>query len=524
MDMLPDFRVRQRDYLLEIIRALTQPLDLETVLARILEAATDMLGGQAALLALRDDAAAGHFRVRTHYRVSPEFVRHFDSILRDVPDRGDPARFVINEIERRLVAIGQRFDLSGTVGLPLQLGDDLVGMLLVFRAIAAPFGANERRILEAFTDQAAIAVNNARLFEQTVTERRRLDAVLEGSADGIAILDPGHTVLRWNRALARLTGVTAAEAVGARYDELIRWARREPGLDLTEAEAGGWPFAKGSSSASPLYVEGDLRRVDGGAVAVGITYAPILDRENRLVNLVANVRDITRFREAEQLKSTFISIISHELKTPVSLIKGYAGTLRREDARWDSRTVQDSLTVIEEEADRLAALIENLLEASRLQAGAANLSLADVALDKMAEQLAKKFRTQSDKHTFVVEFPSRFPIVRGDDERLRQVLTNLLSNAIKYSPDGGTIRIGGRVESDRVVVTVRDEGQGLPPDELEKVFDRFYRADTPATRRAPGAGLGLFLSKAIVEAHGGQIWASSESGRGAMFSFSLPKE
>lgn len=519
--MLPDFRVRQRDYLIEIIRALTQRLDLESVLARILEAATEMLAGHAGLVALRDDA--GTFRVAIQYHVTPEFVRHFDSILRDVPGRGDPARFAISEIERRLVEVGQKFDLSGTVGLPLQAGEELVGLLLVFRTFSTSIGNNDRQLMQAFADQAAVAVANARLYEQTANERRRLDAILEGSADGIAILEPGHKVLRWNRALARMTYIPAPNAVGQRYDDLIHWVRREPGLDLNDAEAGGWPFTKGGSSASSLYVEGDLQREDGSSVAVGITYAPIVDRENRLVNIVANFRDITKFREAEQLKSTFISVISHELKTPVSLIKGYAGTLRRDDAKWDAATVQDSLAVIEEEADRLTDLIENLLDASRLQAGAMKLSQGDVALDEMAAQLCKEYRTQSDKHTFEMGFASPFPLVRGDEERLRQVLTNLLSNAIKYSPEGGVIRITGRTEPERVVISVSDEGKGLPPEELTKVFDRFYRADTTATRRAKGAGLGLYLAKAVVEAHGGEIWAHSEPGQGATFSFSVPR-
>lgn len=519
--MLPDFRVRQRDYLLEIIRALSEQLNLETVLTRVLEAAADMLGGQAGLIALRDESLGNTLRVRTQYRVTPEFVRHFDAILRDAstPGRSDPAQYVISEIERRLFAKEQRFNLAGTVGLPLQLGDELLGIMLVFRPIATPFGVDERQLLVAFTSQAAIAVKNASLYQQSVNERRRLDAVLDGSADGITIMDSGHRIQRWNRALTRLTGVTAAAAVGRGHDELIRWRKREPGLDLNEAEAGGWPF----SSASPLYVEGDLLTKDGAAVAVGITYAPIFDRENRLVNLVANVRDITRFREAEQLKSTFISVVSHELKTPVSLIKGYAGTLRRDDARWDAKTVQESLAVIEEEADRLGALIENLLDASRLQAGAMKLNLTEVALDEMAAQLATEYRTQSDKHTFVVEFPSAFPLIQGDEERLRQVLTNFFSNAIKYSPEGGAIRVTGRVEPEQVVVSVSDEGPGLAADELDRIFDRFYRADTPATRRVKGAGLGLYLAKAVIEAHNGQIWADSEPGKGATFSFSLPR-
>ncbi|MEK7808975.1 MAG: ATP-binding protein [Chloroflexota bacterium] len=519
LPLLPDFRVRQRDYLLEIIRALTQQLDLEVVLARILEAATDMLGGLAGLIALRDESS-GAFRVEIQHRVTTEFVRHFDSILRDIPDQGDPSIFMINEIERRLVTIGQTFDLAGTVGLPLQLGDELLGVLLVFRAFTTPFTSNERQILQTFTDQAAIAVNNARLYQQTLNERRRVDAILEGSADGIAIMDATHTIQRWNRALAKLTNITALEAIGDNHDNLIKWAKREPGPDLIEAEANGW----GISSISPLYVEGDLLKKDGRAVAVGITYAPIFDSENRLVNIVASVRDITKFREAEQLKSTFISVISHELKTPVSLIKGYAGTLRRDDAKWDSKTVQESLAVIEEEADRLTNLIENLLDASRLQAGGLKLNIGEIALNIMAEQLAKKFQTQTGAHTFVVKFPPAFPIIHGDEERLRQVMTNLLSNAIKYSPDGGSITIKGVADSDKVTITVSDQGPGLPADELPRVFDRFYRADTAATKRAQGAGLGLYLAKAVVEAHNGEIWAESRQGEGAEFSFSLPKE
>jgi K+-sensing histidine kinase KdpD len=133
---------------------------------------------------------------------------------------------------------------------------------------------------------------------------------------------------------------------------------------------------------TPLYVEGDLLRQGGGFLPAGITYAPLFDREGRLVNLIGNVRDITKFREAEELKSTFISVISHELRTPVSLIKGYAETLRREDARWDSEVVKDGLAVIVEEADRLNEMVENMLDASRLQAGGMRLNMSEVALDR----------------------------------------------------------------------------------------------------------------------------------------------
>ena len=243
----------------------------------------------------------------------------------------------------------------------------------------------------------------------------------------------------------------------------------------------------------------------------------------RLVNIIVDVHDITRFREAEELKSTFISVISHELKTPVSLIKGYAGTLRREDARWDEATVRESLAVIEEESDRLNELIDNLLDASRLQAGALPLSMGDVALDDLARSTVNKFRSQAKKHQFVVDFPADFPVVEGDEARLEQVLSNLLTNAIKYSPEGGTIQVNGRVASDVVLVTVIDQGIGIAPAEQTRVFDAFYRVDDAPTRRTQGTGLGLYLAKAVVEAHGGHIWVESEPGRGAAFSFSLPR-
>ena len=240
------------------------------------------------------------------------------------------------------------------------------------------------------------------------------------------------------------------------------------------------------------------------------------------MNIVGSVRDITRFREAEELKSTFISIISHELKTPVALIKGYAGTLRREDAEWDAATVRESAAVIEEEADRLTQLIDNLLDASRLQAGGLKLNLGDVALDQMAQRLVEKFRTQTSQHVLSVDFPPTWPLVQADAARLEQVLSNLIGNAIKYSPTGGAVRVTGRVLPDEVIVSVSDEGIGIPVEEQARIFERFYRVDDALSRRTAGSGLGLYLAKAVIDAHGGRIWVESAPGHGASFSFALP--
>jgi K+-sensing histidine kinase KdpD len=288
---------------------------------------------------------------------------------------------------------------------------------------------------------------------------------------------------------------------------------------LEKAEAGGWPL----TPQATLYVEGDIARPDGSTLPVGVTYAPLLNEDGHLVNLIASARDITHFREAEEIKSTFISVVSHELKTPVALIKGYVGTLRREDAEWDREIIEDSLSVIEDEADRLAELIENLLDATRLETGVLAVNATDMLMPALVTRMVERFKTQTDKHDFEVDFPEDFPVILADEDRIEQVLYNLVSNAIKYSPGGGTICIGGEIHPNEVVIIVQDEGQGIAPGDIPHIFDRFYRAEA-AARKTQGAGLGLYLARAVVEAHGGSIWADPRYTNGARMCFSIPRK
>jgi PAS domain S-box-containing protein len=345
-----------------------------------------------------------------------------------------------------------------------------------------------------------------------------LNTVVESSADGIFILDPGFRFTRFNRACTRLTGFEHDDVIGKGHAEIVHWEHVESGPSLEEARMSGWPM----ESHSTLYVEGDLVKRTGEIVSVGITYAPAISSEGALLSIVANMRDITKFREADDLKNTFISIISHELRTPVALIKGFVGTLRRDDARWDPAIVDESLEVIEEEADRLAKLIDDLLDASRLQAGVLSLSRSEVALGDLAQRLADRFATQSERHSFEVDFPEAFPLIYADEGRITQVLSNLLSNAVNYSPDGCKVIVGGKVLPDEVILCVQDEGPGIALDDVPRIFDLFYRSDDVA-EKTKGAGLGLYLARAVVTAHGGRIWVDERVQDGARICFSLPR-
>ena len=517
--MLPDFRVRQRDYLLEISRAITQELDLDNVLARILTISIEMLAGQAGLIALREQHVG--WRVAVSQSIPPAFLRQLEPLLGTVPEHEEPARFELPEINRLLQGLTRTASLGllAGVALPLVARKQVIGVLFIFRNYLGLFSTNDKALLQSFADQAAIAVQNAQLYTELRYEQRRLVALLDSAPDGILILNADHTIEHCNPAMARMLGIPAEQIRGLPHEQVIRWKRQKDGMTLEQAELGGWPLA----SSANLYVEGDLEREGRPGLPVGVTYAPLLSTEGVLLNVIASVRDITRFREAEEAKSTFISVVSHELKTPVALIKGYVSTLRREDASWDPEIVQDSLQVIEEESDRLTDLIENLLDASRLQAGALAMNLSDVDLSALAQRIAERFRTQTSRHAIVVDFPSECPILLGDEQRLAQVFSNLISNAIKYSPAGGEIRVQGQVQLQQVVVCISDQGPGIAAADIPYVFDRFYRA-SDTSRTTKGAGLGLYLARAVVEAHGGQIWVDPKSGQGARICFSLPRE
>jgi K+-sensing histidine kinase KdpD len=517
--MLPDFRIRQRDYLLEISRALTQELDLSRLLGRILSISVEMLSGQAGMIALRSEQ--GKWQVSVSQNLPPAFLRVLEPLLAELPTyQEDAENSELPEINRLLQNITQIASLGSYngVGLPLVARHQVVGVIFIFRHSPNLFSVEDRSLLRSFALQAAIAVQNAQLYTQVSQNIERLDALLDSAADGIFILSADHVITRGNSALGRILSEDPASIQGKKHEEVIHWQNNPDGLTLDQAETGGWPL----TAHANLYVEGDLKRSNQlPPLPVGITYAPLLSSEGTLLNIIATVRDITRFRQAEELKSTFISIISHELKTPIALIKGYVSTLRREDARWDKQVVQDSLEVIEEEADRLTLLIENLLDASRLQAGGITLKHSDVSLPSLAQRLCQKMQTQTTQHTLVVDFPENFPVILADEIRMEQVLSNLIANAIKYAPSG-EIRIGGSIHPDSIVICVTDEGPGIAPEDIPHIFDRFYRAPEMA-RNTKGAGLGLYLARAIIEAHGGRIWVDPVAGKGARICFSLPR-
>jgi len=242
--------------------------------------------------------------------------------------------------------------------------------------------------------------------------------------------------------------------------------------------------------------------------------------------LTEEASEIEIIQELNHLRSELIANVSHELRTPLGLIKVFCTTLLREDVEFGREEQREFLHNIDEETERLERIVDNLLDLSRMESGRLRLDKHPTDVGQLAQRVLEATRlevdAQTSQHRFVHDFPSRPLIANVDARCIEQVLRNLLGNAVKYSPQGGTITARGLGDQWRIIISVSDKGVGIPPQDLERVFERFYRVEGESTQRISGAGLGLSVCRGIVEAHGGRIWAESTSGAGSTFYFSLP--
>jgi PAS domain S-box-containing protein len=342
------------------------------------------------------------------------------------------------------------------------------------------------------------------------------ELILESSADGILAIDPERRILAFSGALESLTGWSKDEAIGRRCFEVLGLEDSQ-GVNLCQTRC---PVLGDMGGLSDL--DGIITTRDGRKRDVAVRYSLPSSGRDGSAYAVANVRDMGRLARVEALNSALLAITSHELQTPISIITAYASTLARTDVKWNEETIRDKLRAIEVESDRLSVLVSRLLYASRIDSETMPLSRLVLDLPKEVNKVAERLSGPSDAHQVEIDFPTEFPAVYADPEKIGDVLTNLLENALKFSPEGGKITVNGKVSEDEVVVTVADEGIGIAAEEQEVIFDRFYRADDARVRSTQGVGLGLHICKATVEAHGGRIWAHSGCGKGARFSFTLP--
>ena len=379
------------------------------------------------------------------------------------------------------------------------------GVLAVYGDSPRRWRAEEEEALQVLAATAATARANAELYQGVSHEQQRSEAILANVADGIVAVDREGTVVLWNTAAERVTGVPQADALGH-----------------TPEQALGRPLEADDDSAGATRLL-KIRRGDD-IVWLSVSEAVMTDPAGAVAGRIYAFRDISAERSVEQMKSDFVSTVSHELRSPLTSIYGFAETLLREDVAFGDEERATFLRYIASESERLTAIVDRLLSVAQLDTGAMTVQLAETDVGSVVNDVVRSVETRNGRaeHRFVVSLGDEPLAAEADHEKLRQVLAHLLDNAVRYSPQGGTVTVAARRRDDAVEVSVADEGMGIAPAEHERIFRKFYRGDAATGAVGTGAaGLGLFLAEGLVTAMGGTIRVDSEEGRGATFVLEL---
>jgi len=333
-------------------------------------------------------------------------------------------------------------------------------------------------------------------------------------SDAVVVTSLESEILSWNSAAEALYGWKAEEVLGKSFNDTVHtqypapMKGREDWIELVLAEG---------------YWVGEVRqqRRDGTWLDVQTGMSLVRDIEGKITGMVGIIRDITERKLEEQRKDTFIGMASHELKTPLTTIKGFAQLLKRQLKRLNMTDQVETLVKIEGQVNTLAGLVNELMDVSKIQAGKLEYKWEELDIDTLVKHVADMVQQTSSQHTIQISGESCQKVV-GDRAHLEQVLTNLLTNAIKYSPQANQVDVALGCMRDSVVISVRDYGIGIPVEEQKHIFERFYRSNTAWSQAIGGLGMGLYIAQEIIQRHEGKITLESKVGEGSTFSIELP--
>jgi diguanylate cyclase (GGDEF)-like protein/PAS domain S-box-containing protein len=414
------------------------------------------------------------------------------------------------------------------VGVPLEVKGQAVGLICLAARHESAFSDADARLLHSIVEKMAETVE--RLQRTIRGEQDKMQSMVASMAEGVIMFDANEELMVLNPKARAMLGLTAGEEFSTHsLTRSIVW--REISAFLAEPVEG-----EGASREFTVDTESKPRTLH-------VAVAPVLDESGGRLGRLAVIRDVTRERELDRMKSDFVAVVSHELRTPLASIKMFTSNLLDEVEGEINEDQRETLSRVGKNLDRLSRLINDLLDLSKLEAGKMEMKIGPVDVAEMMRSTCDVFAAaSSNKNVAIdVDLPEELPLLWADADRVVQVLTNLVGNALKFTPEKGTVTLSVRRRPpeppDRIapadadstlsgegslLVSVRDTGPGIPEDDVARVFDKFYQTDHSMTRKTGGTGLGLPICKEIVTRHGGQIWAESRVGEGSTFSFELP--
>jgi two-component system NtrC family sensor kinase len=490
-------RLQELETLAQIGRTVTALLDLDQVLTAVVEAAVSLTGAEEGSLLLLDEET-GELSMRASKNFDQEFARTFrlrveDSLAGQVIATGTPV--VIDETTPQKIKTS--YLVHSLIYVPLQVRGKTIGVLGVDnRSRGLSITRADLKSISAMADYAAIAIENARLFARSETERRKLETILSQTEDGVIVVDHDNRLL--------LINGTARQAFDVRGDMTGRSmveATDDPALLALLRAPGQVPRRE------------EISLQDGRVFNAQLT--PIQSVGRAIV-----MQDITHLKELDRIKSEFVTTVSHDLRSPLTAIMGYSELIERSGPLTEQQL--DFVRRVQFSVGQITDLVKALLDLGRIEAGL-DTGKENARLAVLANYAVEYLRgaAEAKKLTLEVDLPADLPMVTGVPLRLRQLVGNLVENAIKYTPAGGRVWVRGWAEDGQIILQVGDTGLGIPPADQPYLFDKFFRArNVPA--EVSGTGLGLSIVKSIVDAHDGRIWVDSDLGVGTTFTVVLP--
>lgn len=519
--------VSQREMISSAVIAISSELTLEAVLRRIVDLSREVAGARYAALGV-PDGRGGLAAFLTSGLSHEEEAR-----IGDLPEgRGilglllrEPATIRLADLSAHPASVGfppNHPSMKSFLGVPITARGRVLGNLyLTEKRGAAEFTDEDEQLVELLARHAAIAIEHAQLYRQVELQQQRLQVVIDQLPEAILLVasDPEQVRIA-NRQASAVLGWEIHPPI-----PLEDFVRRNPRFTMD-----GRPIALDQlhvvlalrQGRQTVRQEIQLQRPDGRLLTLLVNAAPLRDLDGHITSAVVVFQDISQIKDAERLKDDFLSLVSHELRTPLTTIHGGAHMLLHDGERLDRETQTMLLTDIVGESRRLATLVENTVQLANIRAGRLTMETEPVHVRELIERVVESSPViLSDRPVRLALGPGL--VALGDAARLEQVLRNLLSNAAKYSPAGSAIEISARSASGEVVIGVRDHGPGLDPETQEIVFERFQRGQRAERSGVTGMGLGLYLCKQLVEAHGGRIWIEQPEDGGTRVLFAVPR-
>jgi len=528
---------RQAELLAALRAELDEPHAVSAMLSLLLRWALDTTGAEAGTISLVD-----HERGELVLQVYDGYGR--DPFTRD--SFGEPRRRVswetgvagkvarsgrailLRDVSRDPDYLSVNPDVRAELALPIVHEGRTLAVLVLDSPRSAAFGDSEVSFAQALCDAATRPLLRALRYQELLETSTQLGQVFTSMPSGLVLLDKQGKVLRHNPAFPGVWGIDERAITDSFH---IPWDL-VPLLIQRLVDPLGFTEFCTAGLRSPADIQASTVRLRNPHQELQLLSVPTRDSLGQLTGRLWVVSDVTRERESDRLKSEFVSVVSHELRTPLTSILGYTELLlAREFAPAEQR---EFVQTVYNEANHLSQIVEDLLGFSRLEAGKVRLNQWTVTLRQLITELTAQLNIHlSNRHRMVIDMPEKLPPAYIDRDKIKQVLFNLLTNAAKYSPRGGQITLSvieatpadlpdDHPEGQFLRISVSDQGIGIPAEDLPRIWDRFYRVDNSNTRRIGGTGLGLSIAKALVELHGGRIWAESVPGQGSTFRFTVP--